>query len=363
MRKVLLLFALFILFFVANTNEVKDLNTFVSQVQKGVSQLKEKVDLESAKASFNRFLSRLGINIHSDEDVEEKEQAIQPSSQPISVYNIEIGELKDEVEKRVGKPERISLNEYGVNWHAYHENYRNFLMISYDQSGKVAGIYTNQPLISSSVGVKAGWTKEDTRNLLGTPLEEIRKGRILYKLPENRHYDLFQMDGNFITIFYDKFEKETVRAVQIISANLENKKNNIYPEVNQTLIEGFEYQLFDLVNAERVKYGLHPLIWDKDVRKVARKHSEDMAINGYFSHVNLKGESPFDRLKADAISYIIAGENLAYGQFSSIYAHEGLMNSKGHRENILQKNFEYTGVGVAFNEVQHPYFTQKFYAK
>ncbi|MFS8651704.1 MAG: CAP domain-containing protein, partial [Caldibacillus sp.] len=42
-------------------------------------------------------------------------------------------------------------------------------------------------------------------------------------------------------------------------------------------------------------------------------------------------------------------------------AHEGLMNSPGHRENILNKGFEFTGVGVAFNEQNEPYFTQIFY--
>ena len=39
------------------------------------------------------------------------------------------------------------------------------------------------------------------------------------------------------------------------------------------------------------------------------------------------------------------------------------MNSKGHRENILQPDFQYLGVGVAFNSESHPYYTQNFYAK
>jgi uncharacterized protein YkwD len=87
-----------------------------------------------------------------------------------------------------------------------------------------------------------------------------------------------------------------------------------------------------------------------------------MAVNNYFDHTNLQGESPFDRIKEDGIQYTLAGENLAYGQFSSIFAHEGLMNSLGHRKNIIKSGFEYLGVGVAFNEEAQPYYTQNYYA-
>ncbi|MEH7383070.1 CAP domain-containing protein [Bacillus sp. JJ1533] len=88
-----------------------------------------------------------------------------------------------------------------------------------------------------------------------------------------------------------------------------------------------------------------------------------MAENNYFSHTNLQGLSPFDRMLEDEILFSIAGENLAYGQFSSIFAHEGLMNSMGHRENILKKEYKYLGVGVAFNTESHPYYTENFYTK
>ena len=143
---------------------------------------------------------------------------------------------------------------------------------------------------------------------------------------------------------------------------MEKDKTSIYPEPTSELIVGFEYQLFDLTNAERVKHGLSVLSWDEHVRITARNHSIDMAENSYFSHTNLQGEDPFDRMKADQIHFILAGENLAYGQFSSIFAHIGLLNSLGHRENILKSDFKYLGVGVAFNEKDQP-FTRKFFAK
>ncbi|MGA9227337.1 MAG: CAP domain-containing protein, partial [Mesobacillus sp.] len=140
-------------------------------------------------------------------------------------------------------------------------------------------------------------------------------------------------------------------------------KTGFYTEATAPLKEGFEYQLFDLTNAARVKNGLGVLTWDDPVKETARKHSLDMAENNYFSHTNLEGESPFDRMAEDNITFAVAGENLAYGQFSSIFAHEGLMNSLGHRENILKPDYELLGVGVAFGPKFEPYFTENFYTK
>ena len=105
------------------------------------------------------------------------------------------------------------------------------------------------------------------------------------------------------------------------------------------------------------------LTYDDAVSNTARKHSEDMAIHNYFSHENLKGKSPFDRLEDDGLTFSYAGENLAYGQTSSIFAHEGLMNSMGHRKNILNSDYRNLGVGTAFNENATPYYTENFYSK
>lgn len=57
-----------------------------------------------------------------------------------------------------------------------------------------------------------------------------------------------------------------------------------------------------------------------------------MVKQNYFDHNNLDGESPFDRLKMMTLISMRLTENLAYGQQNSIFAHEGLMNSLGHRK-------------------------------
>lgn len=106
-----------------------------------------------------------------------------------------------------------------------------------------------------------------------------------------------------------------------------------------------EAQMLELVNSERLKVGLRPLAADPALRDVARAHSREMFVLGYFSHHSPNTGSPFDRLRAAGIRYLAAGENLAYAPSVSV-AHEGLMDSPGHRANILRPEFGRLGIGA-----------------
>jgi len=120
-----------------------------------------------------------------------------------------------------------------------------------------------------------------------------------------------------------------------------------------------ERQMFDLVNEERVNVGLKPLVWDDTLVPIARAHSEEMFRLKYFSHQSPVSGSPFDRLKAAGIKYSLAGENLAYAQSVTV-AHRGLMESQGHRENILRPEFQRIGIGVISAGAYGRMFTQMF---
>ena len=311
-------------------------------------------------------LDKLDIILHEqNQEVKVSEKPILevPVEHAFSIHNIVLGEKKEAVEKKLGVAKRSSLNEYDTKWFTYHENYQNFIMVAYDEKNEVVGLYTNQDLISSSKGIKRSTPKDEVLQLLGQPLTKIQKGFVYFQYQEDRDYDVFNIDGSYITIFYDKHNDNRVTSMQIIKENLEKNRKDFYTKASDDLKEGFEYQLFDLTNADRVKHHLPVLQWDAGVRETARSHSMDMALNKYFSHTNPSGQSPFDRMKNDGIFYTLAGENLASGQFSSIFAHEGLMNSLGHRENILQTEYQFLGVGVAFNADSQPYYTENFFAK
>ncbi|MCM3389339.1 CAP domain-containing protein (plasmid) [Ureibacillus chungkukjangi] len=322
------------------------------------------VGLDQIFGELNQVITKYRSDPSNPESPDiEKPRLSEPTSQSFSIHNIELGDTREEVEKLVGEAKRSSMNEYGVNWNAYHDQYRNFFMIAYDNDNKVAGLYTNQDLISSKQKIKIGSPKDLVLAQFGDPLTFLKKGRISYQVKNDGEYYLYQFEDSYITIFFDKHKENTVTAIQIISEELENDKSEFYAEGNQSLIEGFEYQLFDLTNSSRVVNRLQPLTWDDRVKITARDHSVDMAVNQYFDHTNIEGQSPFDRMEEDNISFQTAGENIAAGQLSSIFAHEGLMNSMGHRENILQSNFESLGIGVGFDTEEKPYYTQNFITK
>ena len=92
---------------------------------------------------------------------------------------------------------------------------------------------------------------------------------------------------------------------------------------------------------------------------VARAHSADMFARGYFSHVTPEGTSPFDRMKREKVRFLAAGENLALGQTLNI-CHRGLMNSPGHRANILSKAFGRVGIGILDGGFHGLMITQNF---
>jgi uncharacterized protein YkwD len=128
---------------------------------------------------------------------------------------------------------------------------------------------------------------------------------------------------------------------------------------NGTVDPQAEQEMFRMVNTERSKAGLELVAFDNPLRDVARAHSNDMFKRGYFSHYTPDGISPFDRMNNAGINYIYAGENLALAP-STALAHQGLMNSPGHRANILNPNFKKIGIGVIDGGIYGKMYSQEF---
>ena len=142
---------------------------------------------------------------------------------------------------------------------------------------------------------------------------------------------------------------------EIIRANWQIKNPAlIYPNQKLTIpnidnLKSFENQVITLTNQERAKNGLPALQSDWQLSRVARYKSDDMKNKGYFSHTSPTYGSPFDMMKSFGVSYKTAGENIAKGQSSPSQVVQSWMNSQGHRENILSRNFTHIGVGYAEN--------------
>ncbi|WP_216828304.1 CAP domain-containing protein [Alkalihalobacterium elongatum] len=127
----------------------------------------------------------------------------------------------------------------------------------------------------------------------------------------------------------------------------------------QTGITAEEQEMVDLVNAERAKVGLPALKVNTELTNVARVKAQDMIDNNYFSHQSPKYGSPFDMLQHYGVSYRTAGENLA-GNQSVEAAHRALMNSDGHRANILNSHYTEVGIGIINGGPYGKMFVQMF---
>lgn len=124
--------------------------------------------------------------------------------------------------------------------------------------------------------------------------------------------------------------------------------------------ETYAYEVFELTNAEREKYGLSLLKWNDVLTEVAMAHSQDMATRGYVDHYTPEGLSPGDRLDAAGISYSMWAENIAVGQATPEEVVAGWMNSPGHRANILNARITEMGAGYASGGFYGDYWTQVF---
>lgn len=122
---------------------------------------------------------------------------------------------------------------------------------------------------------------------------------------------------------------------------------------------GQEKLIFHATNGIRALNGVSAVSWCDKAHQSARLHSEDMAANAYFNHVNLEGKKASQRMAAQGIRYSACGENIAAGFTNAFSFADAWYNSPGHRKNMLKSDYDYLGVGVALGD--RVYGTQNFY--
>lgn len=128
---------------------------------------------------------------------------------------------------------------------------------------------------------------------------------------------------------------------------------------NGTVDKHQEEEMFRMVNEERTKRNLQPVTFSINLTDVGRAHSQDMFARGYFSHYTPEGLTPFDRMIKAGIEFTYAGENLALAPSTDL-AMQGLMNSPGHKANILNPNFHKIGIGVVNGGIYGLMYSQEF---
>jgi len=241
-----------------------------------------------------------------------------------------------------GQPKSKLPSKYNFEWWVYYdESYQSYYQLGLSD-GKLVAVYTPSVLDHWPYDVKVGMPKADDSNA-----------------PQSSNASTLNYD---IKVYYDKYKTNQVNSILI--RDLDYLRSDIQSAfLNQPtlMVASFEKQIFHINNAMRAKFGLTPLVWHEELSTIARTHSQDMATNNFFSHNNLKGESPFDRMKNAGITYSRAAENIAAGQTSAIEVMDTWMNSEGHRKNILS-DITHLGVGVYYDTTStyRIYHTQKF---
>ena len=171
---------------------------------------------------------------------------------------------------------------------------------------------------------------------------------------------IVQVEGDFV----GAVSKQYVKAIYPSSSNSNtgSSQGSGTTITQDSTMNADEKEVFDLINKQRTNNGLTALKVDGEVQRVARIKAQDMVDNNYFSHNSPIYGSPFDMLKSFGISYKTAGENIA-GNSSNSGAVNSWMNSSGHKANILNKNFNYTGIGVVSSKKYGKMYVQIFIGK
>ncbi len=172
---------------------------------------------------------------------------------------------------------------------------------------------------------------------------------------------IVQVEGDYVGTVSKKY----VKPIYPNSSNSGNNNSGSSSSGSQTTtssMDSNEKEVFDLINTQRTNYGLTALEVDEEVQRVAKIKAQDMVDNNYFSHQSPIYGSPFAMLNSFEVSYQTAGENIA-GNSTNSGAVTAWMNSSGHKANILNSSFNYTGIGVVSSSKYGKIYVQLFIGK
>lgn len=292
---------------------------------------------------------------------------------------LSIGMSAEELIRALGEPSRREPTLYGYDWWVYFVP--DGLLLAGVTDARIAAVYTDSRL----------W-----RIAGSAPGDSFEALSALHMLRENVSFSHQQADitiyheadvmlerplvitnENAVTFYLDTARSREISAIRIMDLTsflatggysmrwrttagrrLDFGIPVLTDAQRRNALAGQERIMLDLVNSFRIKNNRSALLWHAALADVAREHSHDMFRNNFFSHHSANTGSPADRVRRANIDNFGVGENLVVGTPDAIDAHHGLINSPGHRENMLFRNYTHLGVGIV-----ERYYTQKFMIK
>lgn len=273
-----------------------------------------------------------------------------------------IGKTSNDLIAALGEPTRKDPSLYDYEWWIYPINYQEYVQVGISNN-KVVTLYAtgsnvNVPPFKIGQPVAEIYTSAQIETNINL---DYKNGSYRFELSEDdiNNRPVILVGDFFAQLYIDKFTG-TLSSIRLIDTETLIKQRpyemvyrgelvevNQSSEVNEEAVErGKERQIFDITNVYRIRHELEPLEWDEQTAEVALAHSKDMYESNQFSHTSNKYGELADRLEAGNVFYQIAGENIAANYMDAPAVVEGWLNSKGHRESLLNEEFTHIGVGV-----------------
>lgn len=222
--------------------------------------------------------------------------------------------------------------------------------------------------VSNVFGMQHYYNVDFTTGIVTATTLNVRSGpgtkyKVVTTVNKNEYIRVFAGVGDWYVVqvegdYIGAVSKKYVKAIYPNSSG----SGNTGESTQTSTMNSDEKEVFNLINKQRTNNGLRALKVDNEVQRLARIKAQDMVNNNYFSHESPTYGSPFDMLKSFKISYKSAGENIA-GNSSNAGAVNAWMNSSGHKANILNSSFNYTGIGVVSSPKYGKVYVQVFVQK
>lgn len=295
--------------------------------------------------------------------------ATQQPVRPESGLSLFVGKKVEKLIEEMGEPDRIEPSDYGYDWWIYTKNHQ--LMVGV-MDGKVNQIYT----ANVATDVAPFTIGQDVKDIYRFTIVEtevaVQVDESVYTFTLNsedvKSRLLIEYQGVYAQLYIDEVDGalEAVRFIDPITlvlhqpydmaymgeiVNPNRPSSTVKIEVNRAM----ERQIFELTNIYRKKHDLSEVLSSYGLGIIARQHSEDMALENYFSHDSPVTGNLANRLKEAGIEHRRAGENIAFNYVDAIEAVHGWLNSSAHRNVLLDKEFTHLGTG-AYGQ----YYTQVF---
>lgn len=229
-------------------------------------------------------------------------------------------------------------------------------------------------IVTTSLGMEHYYKLDFSTGLVTAGVLNVRSGpgtgyKVVATVKKNDYIRVFAGVGNWYIVqvegdYIGAVSKQYVKPIYANTTNIGSTTTNTTNNNNNNTLEltSDELEVFNLINEQRTKNGLEALKIDNEIQKVARIKAKDMVDNNYFSHTSPTYGSPFEMMNSFKITYKTAGENIA-GNSSNSAAVTAWMNSSGHKANILNSSFNYTGIGVVQSPTYGKVYVQMFIGK